>query len=177
MPGFLSAYEGTERVDLGGGYWADVKKCLSKKENGAVETAMGSRQRVDVSAGRQFANIDTGAARVEMVIASLVAWNLDDADGTIWPLGPDKAPFPPGCPRRQSVDRLPAPVFDQIWKRCDELNGQEAPAGRKRFPDPAELGDPDGDGGPAGPAGLPDGAGVLAEVRGDEPGPGELAAP
>ena len=32
-------------------------------------------------------------------------FDRSDPDGTIWPLGPDKAPFPPGCPRRQSVDR------------------------------------------------------------------------
>jgi hypothetical protein len=174
MPGFLSAYEGTERVDLGRGYWADVKKCLSSAEMGAVEAAMGGRQRMDVGSGRQFVQLDTRAGRVEMVVASLIDWNLDGEDGTIWPLDPDKPPYKPGCGRRQSVDRLPGPVFDKIWKRCDDLNGQDSGEDRARFPDPGELGDPDGDGGAAGPGGLPDGAGVLAEagpVEGSDPAP------
>jgi hypothetical protein len=174
MPGFLSAYEGTERIDLGRDYWADVKKCLSTKESAAMEGAMGGKQQLDVGTKRQFATLDVRAGRVEMVVASLVAWNLDDDDGTLWPLDPDKPPYKPGCERRQSVDRLPSPVFDKIWKRCDELNGQDSGEDQARFPEPAELGDPDGDDGAAGPPGLPDGERVL-----DAPGPdeGDLAGP
>lgn len=161
MPGFLSAYEGTERVDLGRGYWADVKKCLSSRESAAMEAAMGGTQQMDVRTKRQFVQINTRAGRVEMVVASLVAWNLDEADGTPWPLEPGKD-------RRASVDRLPSPVFDAIWQRCDTLNGPGSGDEQARFPDPAVGGDPDGDGGAAGPAGLPDGAGVLAAAGPDE---------
>jgi hypothetical protein len=163
MPGFLSAYEGTDRVDLGRGYWVDVKKCLSKKEYAAVENAIGGgRQRMEIAGRSQFATVDPAASRVEMVVASIVDWNLDDGDEIPWPLTPDKV-------KRANIGRLPSPVFDKIWKRCDDLNGQEAEADRVRFPDPGELGDPDGDGGAAGPAGLPDGTGVLA-APGPEPG-------
>ena len=42
MPGFLAAYEGTERIPLPGGYWVDVKRCLSSAEYAPVELALGS---------------------------------------------------------------------------------------------------------------------------------------
>lgn len=182
MPGFLSAYEGTERIDLGDGYWVDVKKSLSSKEYAPVENALGGTQRIDLTAGqngskpsgRQSAVIDVRTGRTELVVASLVAWNLDDADGSVWPLDPDKPPYKPGCGRRQSVDRLPESVFDRIWQRCDAMNGQPDPQEAATFPDPAERGDPDGDGGAAGPGPVPDGGGVLAEAgayQGDAGGP------
>jgi hypothetical protein len=163
MPGFLSAYEGTERIDLGDGYWVDVKKCLSSAEYAPVELALGARQQVNVNGGRQFAQIDTRAARIELVVASIVAWNVDDEDGTVWPLTPEKV-------KRANVERLPHPVREVIWKRCDDLNGPEKPADRARFPDPDGSGDPDGDGGTAGAGGIPDGEGVLAAVGPDEGG-------
>lgn len=186
MPGFLSEYEGTEQIDLGGGYWVEVKKCLSRAEMAHMEAVMGGRQRVEVKeGGHQFAELDTGAGRTELVVWSLVAWNLDDPDGTIWPLdGVDKGgrvTYPPGCLRRQSVGRLPGKVFDQIWKVCNTLNGQkEGPAAQAAFPGPDELGDPDGDGSAAGAGPVPDGAGVLAEAglgSGDPGGPPAPAGP
>jgi hypothetical protein len=148
MSGFLSAYEGTERIDLGSGYWADVKLCLSTEEYGAVEGQMGGgKQRVELGA-RQFMQMDIRGARVEMVVRSLVDWNLDDPDGTVWDLTAEKN-------RRANVNRLPAPVFDQIWKKCDELNGKRTPAETATFPDPADGSDPVGAGLPGGTAVVP----------------------
>lgn len=175
MPGFLSAYEGTEHIDLGNGYWADVKKFLSSKEYAPVEAALGGKQRMDVGSGQKYVELDSRKGRTELVVASLVAWNLDDADGTIWPLSPDKPPYSPGCERRQSVDRLPDVVFNRIWQVCDTANDPES-ADPARFPGPAELGDPDGDTGAGGPAAVPDRAGDVAEVRADPGSPGGPAA-
>lgn len=179
MPGFLavSGYEGTERIDLGNGYWVDVKKCLSAAEKGRVDDLLGGRQRVDVASKSSYAELDYTASRAEMVVLSLDDWNLDDEKGKKWPLDAGAAPrkpgdvnpYPPGCPRRQSVARLPGPVFDQIWERCDELNAPRAAAEAAQFPEQDERGDQDGDTRAADPDPVPDGTGVL-EGAGAEAG-------
>lgn len=165
MPGFLSAsgYEGDETIDLGNGYWVKVKRCLSAAEMTRVENTMGAgRQRIDVSGGgRQFTELDIRGSWTEMVVESLVAWNIDDEDGTVWSLEPEKGPYSPGCVRRQSVARLPDPVFKLIWQRCDELNAPRKGPEAASFPEQAVGGDPDGDAGAAGPVEVPDGTGVL----------------
>jgi hypothetical protein len=181
MPGFLEAsgYTGTETIDLGNGYHAEVKKCLSAAEMTYVENTLGAgKQKIDVSnGGRQFAELDLRASWTEMVVQSLVSWNLDEDDGhTPWPLDAGgkfagrggENPYPPGCPRRQSVARLPDPVFKVIWQKCDELNSPKRGAEAASFPEQDERGDPDGDTGAAGPAAVPDRAGVLAAAGVDE---------
>lgn len=180
MPGFLSHYDGTERIDLGDGYWVDVKKCLSHTELQFAQAMMGAgRQNVDLS-GRQFATIDMNAFETELIVQSLVDWNIDDPDGTIWPLdaGHDRRrpgdlnPYPQGCPRRQSVARLPAPVTAVIFARCNELNGPLSKTEQARFPDPDGGGDPGWDGGTPGTSVVPDPEGVLGTAGGDEGNPG-----
>jgi hypothetical protein len=169
MPGFLSDYEGTEQIDLPGGYWVKVKKCLSSAEYAPVEAALGSRQHVSTSSkgGVQFTDIDTREAQIRMLLASIEEWNLDEKDGTTpWALSPDKA-------KRANIERLPAKIRMKIYQRCDELNGPEDPEEQARFPDEAVGSDPDGDAGTGGAPGLPDGAGVLAAARPDEGGPAE----
>jgi len=185
--GFLSVsgYEGTEKVDLGNGYWCEVKRCLTSAEKARVDDLLGAKQRVDVAGKTQFAELDYSAMRTEMLVQSLVAWNLDDDNGDEWPLDAggkfagrgSENPWPPGCPRRQSVARLPSPVFDVIYEKCDELNSPRRGADAVSFPDPAVGGGPDGDGGPAGPAADAVGAGDVAEARPDQGGGGAAAAP
>jgi hypothetical protein len=164
MPGFLSAYEGTERIDLGRGYWVDVKKCLSSAEYAPVEMALGSRQRPVANGKGQvtFGEINQREAQIRMLLASIEDWNLDD-DGVKWPLSPEKA-------KRESIERLPSGVRMQIYKKCDDLNGPPDEEEQARFPDAGELGDPDGDAGAGDPARLRDGAGVLAAAGPDEGG-------
>ena len=146
MPGFLSAYEGTERIDLPDGYWVDVKKCLSSAEYAPVETALGSRQHVsaDSKGGVRFTDIDQREAQIRMLIASIEDWNLDDdhadPEGTKWALSPEKA-------KRANIERIPVKFRMKIYQRCDELNGPQAEDEQVRFPDAAVGGDPDGDGG------------------------------
>lgn len=186
MPGFLAAagYDGTEKIDLGHGYWAEVKRCLNTTEMGMVENVMGGgRQTIDVSqGGKRFAELNIRASRVEMVVQSIVSWNVDDDSGQPWPLDgvPDPKSgnihYPPGCLRRQSVAKLPGPVFDQIWKVCDDLNSPLAGQAAAGFPGQPVSSDPDGGDGTAGAAAVPDGAGVLDAAGLDEGDPGDPAA-
>lgn len=163
--GFLAAsgYEGEERIDLGNGYWADVKRCLSSSEAALAEAAMITNHRL--ADGSQSAVLDQRGYRAEMVVQSLVAWNLDDEDGTPWPLDGSEARgrtvYSPGCLRRQSVARLPEPVFEQIFKVVDELNSPRRGPEAASFPGQDERGDPDGDAGAAGAGQVPDGTGLL----------------
>lgn len=174
MPGFLSAYEGTHRIELGTfsgvAYWVDVKKCLSADEMARVEAALGAAKRKVIVRSNddvdEAADLDYRAWRVEMVARSVVAWNLTDQNGGDLPLQPESH-------RRASISRLPSPVFDQIWKVCNDLNGQkEDPAERVSFPEPPVSGDQDGHPGPAGPPPVSAGTGVLA-APGPHPGSGQ----
>jgi hypothetical protein len=152
MPGFLgvSGYDGTEKIDLGNGYFAEVKRCLSAAEYQRVLNYLGTgRQNVRVDGGPQTVNVDPYAAMTEMLAQSLVSWNIDDEDETVWPLQPDKA-------RRASIARLPPPVLMSVYQRCDELNGPRKTSEAARFPGETAVGDPDGDGGAAGTDGVPD---------------------
>lgn len=144
MPGFLDAYEGTERIDVGNGYWIDVKKCLSSQEYRKVQVYLGSgKQTLSVSgSGEAFAQIDPSSAQDEMLFQSITDWNLD-SDGKIWLLTPDKE-------RKASINRLPVSVFMQVYQVCDELNGPRKGNEAAQFPDPAVSGDPDGDDAAAG---------------------------
>jgi hypothetical protein len=181
LPGFLEAagYDGTEKIILFPGYWAEVKRCLTAQEKALVDDLLGGRQRVDVAGKRQYAELNYTASRTEMVVWSLVDWNID-TDGQVWPLdgvtnrATGKTEYPPGCLRRQSLARLPGPVFDMIWRRCDELNTPPTGEEAATFPDPADGSDPDGDTGPAGPPAVPDGTSVLA---GPGPDPGDPGGP
>lgn len=176
MPGFLevSGYDGTTKIDLGNGYWAEVKNCLTNKEASLVEAALIGNHRLGDDG--QAADLNSRANRTEMVVQSLVAWNIDDADGTVWSLEPGqsrqgapapKNPYLPGGPRRQSVARLPEPVFEQIWQQCDKMNSPRKGPEAASFPEQDERGDQDGDTGTAGPGPVPDGTGVLEAAGAD----------
>lgn len=190
MPGFLddSGYSGTTKIDLGHGYWAEVKNCLSAEEMALVEGVLGAgKQKVDMLGGqRQFAEMDIRASWNELVVQSLAGWNLTEPDGrTVWPLDAGgkfagrggENPYPPGCPRRQSVARLPDPAFKLIWQECDELNSPRKGADAVSFPDEPVGGGPDGGAGAAGPAADAVGAGDVAEVRADQGGSEAPPAP
>lgn len=162
--GFLSAYSGTRRIDLGGGYWVDVKECLSIVEKQRAEKALTSDPTVDMN-GRGTAKVDMPAFHNEMLVHSIVAWNLDEDDGTIWPLAPELV-------KRKSIARLPAPVFDTILKVVDELNGPQSPQERAQFPEPGVGGDPYGHAGPAQPVDVLGGDPVVAAPWSAPSGPG-----
>jgi hypothetical protein len=150
--GYLAAlgYDGTETIDLGSGYWVKVKKCLTQDEKGRVDDLLGGKQRVDVGAKSQYAEMDYTASRTEMVVYSLDSWNLDDGNGEVLSLegvtdSRGRVAYPPGCERRRSVAGLPAPVFDLVHEKCDELNSPRPDAEAATFPDEGVGVDTDGD--------------------------------
>lgn len=176
MPGFLAdfGYDGITRIDLGQGYWCDVKNCLTADEKRHVDDLLGAKQRIDVQGGAQFADMDFTAMQQEMVVSSLVAWNITDPDGSVWMLTPDRPPngkpYPENALRRISVRRLPAPVFAQIYEVCNNLNAPRSGDEAVTFPDGPVGGDTDGDGGTGELPGDPEGEGTVAVVRPNQRG-------
>lgn len=155
MPGFLDAagYGGTERIDVGGGYWIEVKRALSSAEYAPVEKHLGSgRMAVRVDGGSQTITVDPRGAQEEMLYQSVTAWNLDGdpwPDGTPWPLEPEKD-------KRKAIAALPVAVRIKVYQKCDELNGPREPEEAAQFPGEDVGGDPDGDGGTAAADSVPD---------------------
>ena len=167
--GFLAAagYDGAETIHLGSGYWVRVKKCLTEAEMSRVEALLGGgRQRVEITGESRFGEVDLHGSRVELVVASIIDWNIDGPpvtkDGAQWPLEPGKGPWSPGCQRRQSVAALPAPVFQAIWERCDELNAHRDSTEQAQFRDRSGGGDQDGGQRPANAPEVPAGTGDVA---------------
>jgi hypothetical protein len=150
--GFLSAYEGVRRVDLGRGYWVDLVLHISQ---GSKEAAERAASKVKVSAsGLTDVEPDVVAFRQLMILGHVHAWNLDDDNGRIWPVN------------IQSVRRLPGDVFEELWQVVNELTKPRTADEQKRFHDAGDDSVARWSG--AGEsAHVHDGAGVLAEDRGE----------
>lgn len=139
--GFLDNYAGTERIDLEDGYWIDIKICLSRDEKRAAEGFMSRVGAVsDPNDDKKMitrAVPDLPRYRDELVIASIVDWNLDDTNGTVWRLDPPSA-------KRANVGRLPDAVFDKVYKRADALNKEPEVPEQKTFRNEPGERDPEG---------------------------------
>lgn len=155
MGGFLSAYSGTRRIDISGGYWIEVKDCLTVVEKHRSEKALTGNPTIDATSGRGTAQMDLTGFETELVTASIVGWNLDEEDGTPWALAPDRV-------KRANIARLPSPVFDTIFKVVNELNGPQPAKESAQFPDESGGGDPVGDGGPTVAGDVLDGTATVA---------------
>lgn len=137
--GFLSIYNQTDRVELGGGYYIDVKRFLSQAETARAEAVRMSkdiRSEMDEKTGNAKATViqyDAQAYNVEILVAAIVDWNLDDEQGVSLQLpvyipgkttGEDLA----NRVRRESIGRLPEfavkRVLEQI--RANEKDGVDA---------------------------------------------------
>jgi hypothetical protein len=170
MPGFLSKYEGTTRVEIDEDYWVEVKKTLTWAEADDAEKAglnFSMQPNMDnPGKTRTDVVIDPDAKLFEQVFASLVAWNLDDENGKLWPLDYDRQLEQASrarskgqgdgwkSPRRRSLECMPKPVFDilaavvgkanQAPTREDQQsfragNGSSPPGGPDQPPDPGEV--------------------------------------
>ena len=151
MPGFLDAagYSGETEIPLSEGYQVTVKNCLTSDEYAHVQQLLGSgRAVVRLNGGPSAVNIDVPAAMREMLFRSVTGWNLDDPDGTPWPLEPEKA-------KRASVARLPYPVLQQVYEKCNELNSPRQGPEAAQFPEEGVGGGEDGDGGAPGADAVP----------------------
>jgi hypothetical protein len=147
--GFMSAYDGTHRIVIphpDGDYWVELKKHLS---HGAAEKATAALQGLEVVDGKARSKADIYKSQLEKVLASIVAWNLDDDNGTVWPVN------------QQSLRRLPDSVFDLLFETVEKSNAPEGRAERTRFPAEDDGGDPVGDAGASESGDVPDGAGAV----------------
>lgn len=110
---FLSAYNGVTRVVVSSEgdkeYWVDLKKYLTQ---GGQETAEAAMNRVEVVNGNPVVRPDVAKYRKLMVLAAISDWNMDDDNGTIWPIN------------LQNVSRLPLPVFNQLWTQVQTNNSE-----------------------------------------------------
>jgi hypothetical protein len=148
--GFLSAYEGTERFKIDHpekDYWIDLKQYISQAEKEKAEREIQTMRVVD---GKPVMTPDIVKAQQLLVLASIADWNLDDANGTVWPI--DMA----------HVRKLPDVVYDQLLKKVDVLTKPAPAAEKARFPGEGVVGDPDGDARAAVTADVPDGAAAVA---------------
>jgi hypothetical protein len=143
LPGFLSEYEGTERVELGGGYWVDIKRCLSRAEYQRVQDLLGAGKQTINMSGTRLMQMDVGGSQEEMLFQSITDWNLDDENGVKWPLSPEKD-------KRANIRRMPASAFNDVFAACDELNGPRAGKEAAQFPEGPVDGAADGEEIPAG---------------------------
>lgn len=152
--GFLSAYSTIRRVPIDDTYWVDLREHLSQ---GAKEKGDRALQQVQIVGGKAQPTPDTVEFREQLVLASIADWNIDDDNGTVWPIN------------MQSIRRLPASVFDLLWEVVDETNAPRKPAEQAQFPAGDVRGDPHGNPGTAEPVNVQPAAAVLA-APGDDQG-------
>lgn len=127
--GFLSIYKQTDRVELGGGYYVDILRFLSQAQTARAEAVRMSKDiRSEARDGEVTATviqIDQQAYNLEILVAAIEAWNLDDEDGAPLPL----PPYIPGKPtgedlanrvRRESIGRLPQFAVNRILKQITD---------------------------------------------------------
>jgi hypothetical protein len=122
--GFLSAYDGTHRVpiqhpDPTKEYWVDLKNYLS---HGATEKAHVALQEMELVNGKPQPAPNVFKQKSELVLAAVLDWNLDDDNGTVWPIN------------MQSIRRLPDEVFGLLHSEVERLNGPRSKEEQAQFP-------------------------------------------
>ncbi|MHA6764679.1 hypothetical protein [Streptacidiphilus sp. PAMC 29251] len=151
----MSAYDGTHRITIPHPekeYWVELKQHLT---HGATEKSATALQAMTVVDGKPRPAPDVFRSRSETVLASIIGWNLDDANGTVWPIN------------MQSLRGLPDSVFSLIHEAVEESNKPRPAAEQARFHGEGGVGDPDGDSGAPVDVDVPAGAGAV-EAAGAE---------
>lgn len=131
---FLDDYCDTRRVPVGDpdrGYWVELRTTLLQGDKADAERSLLSG-RIRPGDGAEM-SMDHVGYREKMLLASIVAWNLDDPDGTVWPV------------TLASVQRLPSLEFDRLAKLVDEMNAPASKEETRQFPDDRSGGDPHGE--------------------------------
>lgn len=156
--GFLSQYNGTEEVDLGDGYWVQVRKYLTAAQSAEAEHKLiQSKMTMDPSEKDAKASMetsmDTAAFSLEQAAQAVVKWNLTDEDNMT-------LPFDTVENRRLSIARLPAFVIQKIIKAVDQ-GGEKTPEDKATFHLTIDSGDQEQSTGATGTVGIPDGRSPL----------------
>lgn len=155
---FAEIYSGTEIIDIGNGYWIRIKESLTRDEKRRADAHLQKVEGMMDDSGkvRGVVNPDYASYQHVMVAASIVAWNLDEIDGSLWPLSPWDA-------RDRSVGCLPDVVFEKVFDRVVDLNKRD-PAEDRTFHDSATGRNSHGNGRTADASEVPDGVEAVAEV-------------
>lgn len=134
---------GTTTIQLKPGYWVEILKCLPRNKTEKAEGLLTSATIHKNADGTHATN--TGRYRTYMVVASIVAWNLDDGEGEnarVWDYSTERA-------IAEGVGRLPERYFAVLWEKVDELNGKRSDAEQAQFPDSGDDRDQERETGPA----------------------------
>jgi hypothetical protein len=125
MGGFLSLYDEQDRIDLGGGYYVDIKRFLSDEDDERATHALtkpqlrSTMQRdktsrdADATTTTTTIDYDQKAYSRALISAAIIGWNLTDRDGNPLPLAPDVA-------REASIRALPTFATKQILAKIKE---------------------------------------------------------
>lgn len=135
MGGFLSLYDETDRVELGGGYYVDIRRYLSHADTARAQRVMvppryetKAEQDKDGKPGTvtTAVTVDQQAYDREIMVAAIDSWNLTDRDGNPLPLPPFVPPTQvtgddaANKVRRESIAKLPAFAATRILKRISD---------------------------------------------------------
>jgi hypothetical protein len=111
-------------------YWVEIVTSL---ERGAMKKAEHALMKASMDTdGNGSIDPDVAEYRDIMVRSSIVAWNLDGANGQALPITPE------------NVDLLKGKDFDKIFERVNQLNEDMTKDERERFPGQGERSDHDG---------------------------------
>jgi hypothetical protein len=151
VPGFLSRYEGVNRVYFDEEYWVDLKKTLTEEEIQDAEQA-GMRFEVVVDPRhpdqpRTEVRVDPKARLTEMILASIITWNLTDSDGNLLPVEHDRnleqaRKTSSGgrgdgwkSPRRKTLEKMYHPVMERLAEEVGPANAAPSREESRSFPD------------------------------------------
>ena len=130
MASYLSRRAKIERVDLGDGFWVEVKTHLSYGESKDAKRALIHATMKMVGEDQETtADIDTVEYQQAKVFAAIVAWNLTDDAGIELPLSPESA-------RLASINLLDDADFDKIAAAVEGIKDKKPKGGEteKKFP-------------------------------------------
>ena len=140
MAGFLSLYNKSERVEIvgvpdtkDGTFWVDVKVSITKSDYDAAQRRLMSNK-LNMTGGQSSVDgdLDIPGFEEEMLVKSIVSWNLTDDSGNILPTAPEAL-------LRRAVLSLPAAVTAQIYERVNDLNGRRSEAEAQSFRDASQV--------------------------------------
>lgn len=142
MPGFLSLYDGVDRIQIDdlSEWWVDIKRALSVADSEDAERALLD---IQIGEGTTKATVDPTAKQFEQVLASIVKWNLTDRAGNVLPVAFDRAREKAArdardpnwmSPLRKSLLQIPQQVYDQLSLQVGKRNGPKSRAEEARFP-------------------------------------------
>jgi len=128
--GFLSNWDEAKRIDVSdlagadeGTWWVDIKPCLTHEEADRILRKM-MRSTVKITGGQgttgvrtQLSTDDLVNQQANIILESVIGWNLTDRDGNVLPIGDQL---------EASLKLLPSPVYDRIAKEVTAANSEKS---------------------------------------------------